>query len=113
MRRQHLVSEPSALGSCGGGAGGDDAARATARWIPCKMEAGGARRAGCGAMSPAAGCGVRLLGGGGRCVRQDGVVIDVQRASSTSRGDRGVMLRRQGDGGVMPLKPTMVSAAAA
>jgi putative glycosyltransferase len=41
------------------------------------------------------------------------VVIDVQRASSTSRGDRGVMLRRQGDGGVMPLKPTMVLAAAA
>ena len=44
MLRQQLVSEPSALGSCGGGAGGDGAAKATARWTPCKMEVDGAGR---------------------------------------------------------------------
>jgi hypothetical protein len=41
------------------------------------------------------------------------VVIGVEKASSTSREDRGVMLRRAGDkamGGGMPLKPTTVAA---
>jgi hypothetical protein len=33
-----------------------------------------------------------------------------EKASSTSRGDRSVMLRRQDDGGAMPLKPTTAMA---
>jgi hypothetical protein len=40
-----------------------------------------------------------------------GVVIGVEKASSESREDRSVMLRRHGDGGVMPLKPTTVAVA--
>jgi hypothetical protein len=39
-----------------------------------------------------------------------GVVIGVEKALSTSREGRGVMLRRQGDGGAMPPKPTTVAA---
>jgi hypothetical protein len=40
------------------------------------------------------------------------VVIGVEKASSTSRESRGVMLRRQGDGRCdAALKPTMVAAA--
>jgi hypothetical protein len=37
-----------------------------------------------------------------------GVVLGVEKAPSTSREGRGVMLRRQGDGGAIPLKPTTV-----
>lgn len=40
-----------------------------------------------------------------------GVVLGVEKASSTSREGRGVMLRRQGDGGVMLPKLTTVAAA--
>jgi hypothetical protein len=39
-----------------------------------------------------------------------GTVLSVEKASSTSREGRDVMLRRQGDGGAMPLKPTTVAA---
>jgi hypothetical protein len=46
-------------------------------------------------------------GGGVKPLDGHGVVIGL----STSSGDRGVLLRRQGDGGVMPLKPTTVAAA--
>jgi hypothetical protein len=49
-------------------------------------------------------------GGGSLLLDGHGVVISVKKASSTSRGDRGVMLRRQGDGGEMPLKPTTAAA---
>jgi hypothetical protein len=40
-----------------------------------------------------------------------GAVLGVEKASSTSREGHGVMLRRQDDGGVMPLKPTTVAVA--
>lgn len=50
-------------------------------------------------------------GGGAMLLDGHGVVIGVEKASSTSKGDCGVMLRQQGDGGVMPLQPTTAPAA--
>jgi hypothetical protein len=54
-----------------------------------------------GQLRDQAGRGAMLLDG-------HGVMLGVEKASSTSREGRGVMLRRQDDGGTMPLKPTTV-----
>ena len=110
MQRQHVVSEPSALGSCGGGASGDDAGQGDSAAAPCETEAGGVRRAGGGAMSLPAGCGVMPLGGEG------GVMLPCGDRRCEAVQGSGAMPLGVNKGGVIPslsrrvgVKPTMIA----